>query len=71
MTEHGMTCRHRAILETERRFFKKNTEDKIENQGLDHVDIRNHLEMSDREYVILLLDPRKWVDKNIFEAGEW
>ena len=45
MAEHGRTFRHGDILETKRRFFGKNIEKKFEEQGLKHVDIKNHIEI--------------------------
>ena len=72
MSKAGRICRKRAILETERSFFGNHTEDTYDEQeGLSNEQITKRVEMSDREFGVLLLDPRTCFDEIILDRAGW
>ena len=59
-------CRKRAMLECERRFFENTEETTFEDQWCSHDDVR--VNMTQREFAALLLDPRTCVDLDVLDA---
>ena len=57
------------MLDCERRFFGYTEEATFEDQGCSHDDIR--VNMTQREFVTLLLDPRTCVDLDVLDADGW
>ena len=55
LSENGNTCRKRALLECERRFFGNETEDPFDE---DDIEASKRIKFSDREKGQLLLDLR-------------
>ena len=66
-SEHGRTCRMRALLETEHRFFGNDTE-----TIFDHNSIAPKLKLTNREKATFFLDKRTLQQKKILPTrDEW
>ena len=67
-THDGLTCRKRAILELERRFYGNDSEyifEGIQRQ----IDLK--IELSDRELGCMYLDPRTLLNASIMNIQGW
>ena len=57
------------MLECERRFFGNTEETTFEDEGCSHDDIR--VNMTNREFATLILDPRTCVGPDVLDADGW
>ena len=66
-TGTGLARRTRVLLECERRFFNNETEETFAQSNLEF-----EMKLTDREKVMLVLDPRIFWSRKVFnDAAKW